>query len=53
MKNPLCDQERLEAETSMRMTPRQHLDWLAIARDFVQMIERSRPTQMRKSSNGG
>ena len=51
--NPLCDQERLEAETSMRMTPRQRLDWLAMALEFVQMIDRSRHTQGQKPSKEG
>ena len=41
MKRKLTDQERLELEASKSMSPRAHIEWLAIALDFTRGIERA------------
>ena len=48
MSDFLSDQERLEAETSMRMTPREHLAWLAAAWTFVQMTKGKKLKKMKQ-----
>ena len=39
-KRKLTDQEQLELETSVSMTPRERLDWLAMALEFTNAIRR-------------
>jgi len=53
MSNPLRDQGQLEKETSRKMTPRERLDWLAVALDFVRSIKTTMPHGKEAGSKEG